>query len=392
MTDLKILQIFSRYLHYGGEEGSVQRIRGAMQERFDVDYYERSTESLLKNGFLGKVKLPFQAFHNGTFRRELVELQRKNAYDVWQVHNVFPAISPSAYSAAFEMGVPILHYLHNYRFGSINGFLFSNGQIQEDSLGGDFLPAILRKEWHDSYLHSALMAGILIHARNLGVFSKIARWVAISHAQKDIHVKMGIPAERIDVVHHFLKAPDIDCVSKFPKNGYALFLGRLSEEKGVDRLLRAWVHLPASRKLVIAGDGPDLGRLQSLSSELGLGARVTFTGFVPKENHAQYWKRAAFSVVPSIWHEPFGMVVLEAWAQGRAVVANRIGALPELIQDGKDGFLAPIENTEDYSKVLENAFCSDALEQMGHCGWTRLRDEFNREIWLEKISEVYRKF
>lgn len=234
------------------------------------------------------------------------------------------------------------------------------------------------------------MALMLADVKRRGLFDQVTRWVAISEAQRQIHIEMGIPADRIDVVHHFLETASDVPAPEFPSNGYAIFIGRLSPEKGVDRLLKAWASLPKNRRLVIAGEGPELIALKNLAAKLGL-ENVTFAGFLNHDAQKELWAGAAFSVIPSVWQEPFGMVVLEAWAKGRPVVAHRIGALPELITHGVNGFLADPDNTSELAAVLESTFqAGQSLAAMGRNGQERLQTHHHKSVWLDKMIQVYR--
>ena len=121
MRRLKILQIFSRYLEYGGEEGSVFRIGDALQEHHDVEYFIGSTEDLLGARKLTSFLAPLQAWHNQAVAHRLRRYQELGRFDFWQIHNVLPGLSSSVYQTAFALNVPIIHCLHNYRMGCTNG-------------------------------------------------------------------------------------------------------------------------------------------------------------------------------------------------------------------------------------------------------------------------------
>ena len=223
----------------------------------------------------------------------------------------------------------------------------------------------------------------------MDVFHKVTRWVAISEAQKAVHVEMGIPADRIDVIHHFYesKRPALP----LPDAGYALFLGRLSAEKGCMDLLKAWRAMPAGRRLILAGEGPELPALQKYAAEAGL-TNVEFAGFVSKEQQEALWRGAAFLVVPSIWQEPFGMVVLEAWSRNRAVVAYAIGALPEIITHGKTGLLVPPLNPEALASAMERLFQDpELLCAMSLQARQELEARFSKAEWRRKIHQTYLK-
>jgi glycosyltransferase involved in cell wall biosynthesis len=201
---------------------------------------------------------------------------------------------------------------------------------------------------------------------------------------------MGIPQDRIHVVPHFYE-PKGDAIPPCP-NGNVLFLGRLSPEKGVDHLLRAWKLVQSKgKKLVIAGDGPEKERLQKQARELGL-ADVEFVGFLDREQQRAVWAKTAFSVIPSIWSEPFPLTFLESWTQDRTFVASRLGAMAEVVTEGKDGLLAEPFSSESLSSKIQQLINQPELcTMMGSAGKGRILNEFNRALWLSRINAVYQK-
>ena len=390
MRRLRILQIFSRYIHFGGEESSVSRIGDALQEKHVLVNFMGSTEDLLSDGLASKVALPFRVFHNFQTVERLRQVQKSGNFDLWQIHNALPGLSPSVYQTAFDHKVPVVHYLHNYRMGCTNGFFLNHGQPCERCLGGNFWPAFQTACWRNSRLISGFMGLILRRVRSVGTFQNVAAWVALSQAQRSKHIDMGIPQDRIHVVPHFYEpkgAPIPPC-----PNGNVLFLGRLSPEKGVDHLLRAWKLVQSKgRKLIIAGDGPEKERLQNQARELGL-ADVQFVGFLDREQQRAVWAKTAFSVIPSIWSEPFPLTFLESWTQNRTFVANRLGAMAEVVTEGKDGLLAEPFSSESLSSKIQQLINQPELcTMMGSAGKGRILNEFNRTLWLSRIEAVYEK-
>ena len=390
MRRLRILQIFSRYIHFGGEESFVDIFRNASLPYHDVTDYQGATEELLGRSFSSKLMLPGRAFHSTRVSKDLRRLQKKGCFDLWVIHNVLPGLSPSVYQTAFDLKVPVVHYLHNYRMGCTNGFFLNHGQPCERCLGGNFWPAFQTACWRNSRLISGFMGLILRHVRSIGTFHKVAAWISISDFQKKKHVAMGVPPDRIHTIHHFYE----NSASPPPTtpSGDTLFLGRLSREKGVDLLLRAWSKVKNNnRRLVIAGTGPEESSLKKLASDLNL-ANVVFTGFLNKEQQFSLWSNSSALVVPSIWDEPFGLVVLEAWAKERPVVAYAKGALPELIHHGVNGLLADPFSVEALAKNIQVLIDTPDLgPRLGKAGNQRLRDEFNRALWLSRINAVYQK-
>lgn len=384
------MQIFSRYEHYGGEEGSVYRIGDAMQDSWDVEYFLASTAEFINSPLHEKITIPLRIFHNPDVARRLRRIQGIGKFDVWQIHNVLPAMSPVVYTTAFKMGIPIVHFLHNYRFGCTNGFFLQHGVPCQRCIHGNFWPAFTGKSWRNSRILSGAMGAVLHHIRGMDLFNRVTQWIAISHAQKAVHVEMGVPEEKIAVIYHFYE-------KKQPPpppapGGHAMFIGRLSEEKGVSHLLDAW-HLlnRPDKRLVIVGEGPESANLRAQAARLGL-SNVTFTGFLKPAQQREVWAGAAFSVVPSIWMEPFGMVVLESWGNNRAIVAHKIGALPELITHGENGLLAEPFQPQLLADALNRAFNSpDECAAMAAAGQEALDSRFTKAQWLDKMATIYWK-
>ena len=388
MRRLRILQIFSRYLKFGGEEGFVDTFRSASLPFHDVTDYQGSTEELLNKSLGSNPFLPFRVWHNTKVSKELVSLQRSNLFDLWVIHNVLPALSPSVYQAAFELKVPLVHYLHNYRMACTNGFFLNHGQPCERCLHGNFWPAFQTACWRDSHLISGMMGLILRRVRSIGTFQNTAAWIALSRSQKAKHVQMGIPEKRIHVIPHFYEPTGFPPASN--PNGDILFLGRLSPEKGVHILLQAWNLLHSGdRKLIIAGTGPEESKLRALATALAL-KNVEFTGFIKSEDQKRFWSRSAFFVAPSIWDEPFGMVILEAWANARAVIGFKKGSFPELLADGTDGALALQVTPQALADKMQLLIDHPELAvRLGQAGFTKLGSASTKATWLSRIESVY---
>lgn len=234
------------------------------------------------------------------------------------------------------------------------------------------------------------MGAVLTRVRWLKVYDQIARYVAISQRQKELHIEMGIDPLKIDVVYHFHTPSEPPTPA--PANGHALFIGRLSPEKGGMHLLRAWARLEdRSRQLVIVGEGSEEAAMREFCAEKGL-ENVRFTGFLNESSQKEIWEKTAFIVVPSIWEEPFGMVLLEAWGRARPVIAHAIGALTELITPGETGWLTPSRNEAALASAMEHAFAHPSeVQAAGMAGSERVLTDFSKEVWRGKMFDLYKK-
>lgn len=386
---IKVLQIFNRYLEYGGEEGSVFRIMGSLRKIVDVKTYEFETSEILTTN-LGKWKMPFLMQKNRAVLLDLRALQEKENFDVWQIHNVFPGLSVAVYELAAELQVPVIQYLHNYRFGCAKATYFRDGEACMKCRPNAFMPAVLHRCWRNSLPATLSMVAAIKRFWSAGGIDNIKGFIALSDSQKKAHVDMGFPEERIHVLQHYLDCGEAkECIP--PASGDVLFIGRLTEEKGVELLLRSWARVDAKgRKLRIVGKGDMLEKLKQLVLDNNI-ADVIFEGFVAKERHHRLWSRASFFVAPSIWNEPFGMVILEAWQRSRPILATQLGSFPELITDGVDGWLAAA-NVEDFSAAMQRALDSaDKYEEMAKQGFSKLKNNFREDKWLDKWLDILGK-
>ena len=385
----RVLQIFNRYLEYGGEQGSVGRIGDTMQEIADVEYFLTSSDQMLgRRTPEDMVKAAALAFHNPPVIERLKRYQKIGRFDIWLIHNVFPAMSPSVYALAFNLGIPVVQYLHNYRMSCVNGYFLNHGQTCTSCIHGNFTKAALTGCWRNSRLISGWMGVVMMRIRAMSVFRKVAAWVALSQRQKELHVEMGIPAERITInPHFFLRRADlfIDTPGRD-----VLFVGRLSKEKGVEQLLDAWKRTDRGEaKLLLAGDGPERAALENKIAAENIGG-VEFLGFVAKEDQAAIWRRALFSVVPSIWQEPLPTVVFEAWERGRPVVVSDAGGLADSVQDGVDGLKVPMRDADAWAAAMGKFLGEpERCTAMARAGVSKLERDFTKEKWLERIEAIY---
>jgi glycosyltransferase involved in cell wall biosynthesis len=198
---------------------------------------------------------------------------------------------------------------------------------------------------------------------------------------------MGLPKSKLHVVPHYMEQ-GLDSTSPPPHDGYVLFLGRLSPEKGILQLIKSWQEVPRHLgRLVIAGTGPLEREAVDLVRRLGL-TNVEFRGFVPPSEHRELWASAKFAVVPSIWDEPFPLVVLEAWANGRPLIVSNWGSLPETVADA--GLVVQVEREGELAAGIRTLLGNHGMtEELAARGRDKLRSQFNRELWLERIRAVY---
>src|SRR5215471_7902742 len=323
---------------------------------------------------------------NSGCRREFSQLLKDARPDVVHVHNTFMMISPAIYSACQEARVPVVQTLHNYRLLCPAANFFRDGQICEECMTHSLVRGIAHACYHESFLATATVACMLKVHRALGTWHHaVNTYIVLSNFSKQRFIAGGLPQEKIVIKPNFV---DPDPGPRSSDGEYALFVGRLSEEKGLKTLLAACKHTPRV-SLVIVGDGPLRQELQACAQRLDL-HNVVFRGRLPRQDIEAVLKNARFLVQPSECYENFPMTVVEAFACGIPVIGSRIGALKEIVTDGQTGLQFKPGDSEDLAAKIDWAWQhGEATRAMGQ----RARHEFEGKYTAEKnyghLVELY---
>ncbi len=267
--------------------------------------------------------------------------------DLLHAHNTFPLASPAVIRAAKAEGIPVVMTLHNYRLLCVNALFFRRGRVCEDCLGRIPWRGVLHGCYRDSRPASAVVAAMLSLHRALGTWNMVDRFIALTEFAKQKFIEGGFPPEKISVKPNFVHP---DPGPGEGRGGYALFVGRLSPEKGLGTLLMAWERLGGKVPLRIVGDGPLAPEVQEAQKQI---PGVEWLGRKAPEEVYALMGEAAFLVFPSEWYETFGRVAIEAFAKGTPVLAAHIGAVGEVTEDGRTGLHFRPGDPEDLAAKVE---------------------------------------
>lgn len=330
---MRILSVHNYYQIRGGEdechEAEIDLLREQGEE---VDVYEEDNKSITSHN---QLQIATQTIWSQAAYQELKQRLTQKKYDVVHVQNFFPLISPSIYYAAKECGVPIVQTLHNYRLLCPNALFFRNGQVCEDCLGKVLpYPGIVNRCYRENRVASAGVTALLTTHRLLNTWTDtVDLYIALTEFARQKFIQGGLPAEKIVVKPHFVH-PDPGAGQG--QGGYALYVGRLSVEKGLDTLLEAWQQLEPSIPLKIVGDGPLAEQVQQAAQQ---NPKVEWLGRKPMPEVHALMGDAMVLIMASKWYETFGRVVIEAFAKGTPVIAANIGAIAELVTPEQTGLL-----------------------------------------------------
>src|SRR5450631_595192 len=330
---MKIILVHNEYQQPGGEEIVFEQERKLLERAgHDVMVYRRSNNEIGNLTALERLTLAKRAVWATDTRRDFAQLLARESPDLVHVHNTFVMISPSIYSACREQSVPVVQTIHNFRLLCPAATFFRNGKVCEDCVEHGLWHGLSHGCYRDSRLATASVVLMLAWHRHSRTWTEIVDcYIALTEFARDKFVAAGLPADKVVVKPNFVD-PDPG-----PRQGggeYALFAGRLSQEKGLYTLLQAWEQLPRHYALKIAGDGPERKDLEARVHCRGLSA-ITFCGYLSRQEVITAVKGARFLILPSECYENFPMSIAESFACGTPVVCSRLGAMQEIVTDNR---------------------------------------------------------
>ncbi len=378
---MKILQVHNLYQRSGGEDVVVAAERELLKAHgHQVFCYSVSNHAI--KGVGEKLSIAWNSSYSQSSRKRFAAELGAVKPDLVHVHNFFPLLTPSIYDACRDAGVQVVQTLHNYRLICPGAFLERDGEVCEKCLDGSFYRAAWYGCYRGSRIASLVVARMVSMHHRLGTWhSKINRFIALTEFAKSRFVKAGFPEERIAVKPNFERESAL--FESFSSRSGALFVGRLSQEKGILTLLTAWRHLDTPIRII--GDGPMVDEVR----DSGL-FNVTYEGHRTRQEVMTAMQRASFLVLPSECYEGFPMVLVEAFAYGLPVIAARIGSLAEIVRDGETGITFEAGNPEDLAAKIRWAVAHpDAMEKFGETALLQSREKYSPEVNYRRLMEIY---
>jgi len=379
---MKVLIIHNYYQQYGGEDTVVRAEKKLLTRHGNVVVsYSRLNSRVYRYSFLKKVNLYLNTHWSEDDYLDIKNIIKKENPDIAHIHNTFLLVTPSAYCACKDLGVPIVQTLHNYRFFCPGGNLYIKGLICEECLKEkSFKKSMINGCWRNSRLLTASVARMLKYHIGKGTFRNlIDYYIVLTEFSKNKFMEAGYDSNKMVVKPNFV---DFDPVRRAGVGKYVLFVGRLSEEKGVRLLVNSWSRL-GKVPLKIIGTGDLLKDLQKYSQNKGL--NIDFLGQKSHEEVIKYIKDSAFVVLPSKCYETFGRVIVESFACSVPVIATRLGAMEELIQNNKTGLLFEAGNKEDLIRKINYLWeRKDLIEELGR----NARKEYEKKYTAEKNYDM----
>ena len=345
-----------------------------------------------------EINNPFHAAFSAVWSRrayhEITSLIKKEKPDIAHFHNIWYLISPSAYAACKDAGVPVVQTLHNFRMFCANGLLLRDGEPCEDCIGKTPWRGIAYGCFRNSRLYSVpVVASEIIHRARGTWVNAVDAYIALTDFGKKKFIECGLPESKIYVKPNFLSDPPNFLSSA---QDYAVFIGRLSQEKGLNVLVDAFHILLSSHppifpsfSLKVVGDGPLGQEIMRRCEDMKTG-QIEFTGRRSHDECMELLSRAGFLIMPSVCYENFPMTIREAFACGKPVVASDLGAMASLIRDRETGLLFkpgdPADLAAKIAWMLENR---DACLQMGRNARAEFEKKYTADRNFSMLMGIY---
>ena len=378
---MKILITHNFYQVAGGEDAVMQN---------EIDLLESNGKTVIKHtvdnaqiySLFDKIATMLNVpFSYAQYSKMLMVLNTEKP-DVVHVHNYFPLFSPSIFYACKKAKVPVVHTLHNYRAVCPTALLMHEGKINEQCIKGHSWWSVSKRVYRQSLIGSFALASMVEMHKFLGTWqNKVDRYISLTDFSRNKYIEAGWPANKVVVKPNFIDDPFEQKRQIDKKGGYALYVGRLSEEKGIDVLFDAWVNCEYPIKVI--GDGVT-NRIVSDVVEL--------CGKKSKKEVLSLIQSSQFVVVPSICYEGFPMAIAEAFACGTPVVCSRLGSMEEIVADGLTGLHFEAGNADDLAEKIQ-WMIDHPLEssQMGKNARQQYLEKYSPEKNYKMLMVIYQQ-
>jgi glycosyltransferase involved in cell wall biosynthesis len=389
---MRVLILHNQYRQPGGEDAAARLESKLLSEHgVEVVLHEVSNQISQGSRIVGAVELLVQSAWSSAAYESVRKLCAQHRPDIVHVHNFWMKLSPSVHAACRDSGATTIQTLHNYRLLCANALFLRNGQPCEDCLGKVPWRGVTRRCYQNSFVASAAVVRMIASNRSWGTWrQEVDGFITPSRHVRSKMIAGGLPAQRIFVKPNFTDDPG-DAPARPSQSNMAIFVGRLSEEKGIDTLLDAWerVGSKGDRQLCIVGDGPARKSLELRAAGL---PQVTFMGQRSSEELHRILMAARFLLLPSVCAESFGTSVIEAFSCGRPAIVSDHGGQAELVEHGVTGLKALPGDAAALADAMENCFSNGALvDRMGQNARAEFLSAYTPERNFEALMNIYRR-
>lgn len=379
---MRIAQVHNWHRFYGGEDRMFDAIVHLLKEKgHKITIIERRSDTI--QNLYQKTHAFLQGIYPISGKKQLLTILSSNRPDVVHVHNLYPLFSPSILRVCKEHKIPVVLRCPDLRFICPISCQFNQDGICERCAVGREYWCILKNCRNNIFESIAYSLRTAVARKCRFFLENVTIFVPPSEFIKSRLVDAGFPQER------FIVLPNLSSMHSLRNNGplgdYIAYVGRISLEKGIEVLLSSARRTELPLKL--AGNYSMMPEVLKVTPP-----NTQFLGPLDRLELSKFYRNARFIVVPSICPEAFGLVALEAMSLGLAVIASRIGGLPEIVEDGVTGFLFETGNSEELSNKMKMLW-EDPVKcrRMGQAGREKAVREYSKEMYYQRLIAVYNK-
>lgn len=354
------------------------------------DYFINNIDYNSQVGFLKKISLSAQIVYSTEAKSKITALINDQQPDIAHLHIFQHQISPSILYALKNRKIPIVYTAHDLKCVCGNYKFFSNGSICEKCIHSNHIHCLLNKCVKGSYAKSFISTLEMFTHRVMRAYDLIDVIITPSMFYREKFIEAGFNKEKVIYLPNFLDYSVFE--PNYNNKNYFIYLGRLSNEKGIITTLEAVSRLSSSAVLKIIGTGPMEDEIKSFIASNKLERKVEVLGYKSGKELGNLIRDAMFGIIPSEWYENAPYSLLEMMAYGKPVIGSDIGGIPELIENGKTGLIFKTGDADDLSEkvscLLDN---KELLYTFGINARKKLELEFNSSIHYEKLIDIYKR-
>lgn len=350
----------------------------------EVYNHEYPTDLKTKIKVVGRILYSFEAKQK--FKHFLKEVQP----DVVYILNFQNKLSCSIIDAAKEMNVPVVQRISDFGHICPNvHFYREKVGICESCTSNSLFQAVKHKCISNSYSHSAIKAFSLAIMNINRVKDKVDGFVFPSSFTMNKYIAKGFDVKKTFHIPTFFNAAQLAQSKEIRYGDYAVYIGRLEKEKGIETLINAFLN--TNHKLKIIGFSNDSYEASLKSMVQGREDQIVFLGKLDFEKISNYLQECLFTVVPSEWFENFPNTVLESFAFKKAVLATNIGSLPEIVNES-NGFCFDYASSDSLKEKINYMFSNKEQAQIkGENGFKTLSTDYSSDYHYNQLISVFKK-
>ncbi|WP_027182965.1 glycosyltransferase family 4 protein [Desulfovibrio inopinatus] len=338
-----------------------------------IDYHDRLS-------FFQKINTAIRFVDSREAVKKISALILQEKPDIAHAHNIYHQLTPSIFPVLKKAGIPLVVTVHDAKLVCPNYVVFQHGEVCDACRKGGF-GHVLWNDCQESFFKSTLMLVEALYHKWRKSYECVDLFLTPSAFYRDL-ISTRIPKNKIQVLPNGVDLHSF--TPRYDHDGYMLYVGRLSREKGIETLLKAHQKLSPKPPLKIVGCGPLEATLRNQTGD------VEFLGFLSGQSLYDTIRGAACVIVPSEWYENCSMVVLEAMSMGKLVIGSRIGGIPEQIEDGKTGMLFSPGDVHQLADCMASALESPGKTgEMGQCARQRIHKIYDINRHMEKLLFYY---